>query len=527
MVRLRWYGWAVLVLLSLWLLSLRRPEGGVLVVPTPSPAAPAADRLAMPWTPTPPARDLAVADLRLHPDGLRFEGDRLSAEVVIRNVGQVPSGEARVVLQREAPAGEETLAEAVVPSLPPGGAHRVVWTWVWTAPAPGVVTITVAVRWPADAVAANDRITGSVRLLPRALLPEEERRARWAEAASRCCRHVYLTGTAAERDLPQLMAWADAAEAAVRARMGLAQPLPTTIVWIPRLLGQGGFAFGETVVLSYPLSDRLPADVPTILQHELVHRMTCALVGRDDCLAHLPSLVVEGLAVALAGGHYRPEPLPARAAALRSLGRWIPLDRLVEDFYAHPHEAAYLEAGAFTQYLIQQGGWPRFRRFLQALERRPGETDGSVLDRALRAVYHQSIQTMEARWVEALAAAPADPREAADLRLVMAFYDALRAYQRAYDPSAYFAEAWLPDWRQAAREGIVADFMRAPESAEGRRIWEVLQEARQRAARGDVEGALERLAAVCAVLDCGAAAPVRGPAPGGALRGAFEAVGDR
>ncbi|WP_352429623.1 hypothetical protein [Thermoflexus sp.] len=44
MARIRWYGWAVLVLLSLWLLSLRRPEGGALVVPTPSPAAPAADR---------------------------------------------------------------------------------------------------------------------------------------------------------------------------------------------------------------------------------------------------------------------------------------------------------------------------------------------------------------------------------------------------------------------------------------------------------------------------------------------------
>ncbi len=461
------------------------------VTPTPSPRPPFVP-------PTPSLRKtLTIVDFRVHPDGPLYEGDRLSFEVEVRNTGALPLNGARVEIRRGNGLASEILAEALLPELAPGASHRTVWTWVWEARPAGSFSLIATAHPPEEGLQVGDSVTRTLFLRPEGMLPEAERRARWAQAESRCCSHIYLTGTAAERDLPQLMAWADEAEAAVRARLGVPARLPTQIVWIPRLLGQGGFTVGDSLILTYPLSDRLPADLPTILRHELTHRMTCAWLEREDCLAHLPSFILEGMAVFVAGGHYRPEPLSLRAAALLRMGQWIPLDRLVEGFYTHPHEIGYLEAGAFVEELVREGGWPRFRAFLQAMERRPGETDRELLDRALRAVYHQSIQGMEARWLERLRGLPADPDQIADLQFTVAFYEALRAYQRTYDPSAYFLGTWLPDWREAVRERIVADFMREPEDPEGEWFWQRLQDARRRAATGDVQGAREILRALC------------------------------
>ncbi|GBD09981.1 hypothetical protein HRbin22_02244 [Candidatus Thermoflexus japonica] len=506
----RTHRWMVIggVLMALWLTArMGFPgKGSSMSEPSlrpPTPTLPAPPASPAPAVPSPaPRRALVIEVFRLHPDGPLYEGDRLSFEVRIRNTAPASIASGRVEIRRMGPGAEEILAEALLPELPPGGSHTTTWTWVWEAPFAGPLTLTAVARPGEEALPIGDRITRTVLLRPREQLPEAERQARWAQAESRCCVHHYLTGTATEAGRRQRMQWADEAEAAVRARLGLPARLPTHIVWIPRLLGHGGFTVGDSLILTDPLSDRLPADVPTILRHELTHRMTCVWLEREDCLAHLPSFILEGLAVFVAGGHYRPEPLTQRAAALLLMGGWIPLERLVEDFYAHPHEIGYLEAGAFVEELVREGGWPRFRAFLQAMERRPGESDREVLDRALQAVYHQDIRTLEARWRQRLQASPVDPAQIADLRFTVAFYEALRAYQRAYDPSAYFLNAWLPDWRQAVREGIVADFMREPEDPEGRRIWGQLQEARRRGLAGDPDGAREILQALCHALRC-------------------------
>lgn len=505
----RAHRWAVIggVLIALWLAALARfpgsgrpqPESTPVGLPTPTLRAP----LPSPTISIPaPKRGLAIEAFRLHPDGPLYEGDRLSFEVQVRNAAPTPIAQGRVEIRRVSPGGEEILAEGLLPKLPPGAFHTTTWTWVWEASPAGPLSLIVVAQPGEETLWPGDRITRTISLRPREQLPEVERQAQWAQAESRCCAHHYLTGTATEAGLSQRMAWADEAEAAVRARLGLSARLPTHIVWIPRLLGHGGFAVGDSLILSDPLSDRLLADVPTILRHEFTHRMTCAWLEREDCLTHLPPFINEGLAVFIAGGHYRPEPLTLRAAALLHLGGWIPLERLVEDFYTHPHEIGYLEAGAFVEELVRQGGWSRFRAFLQAMERRPGESDREVLDRALQAVYHQDIRGMEARWRERLQASPLDPGQVRDLQFTVAFYEALRAYQRKYDPSAYFLDAWLPDWRRAVREGIVADFMREPEHPEGRRFWGRLQEARRRGLEGDLDGAQEILRALCEALRC-------------------------
>ncbi len=507
MPRARW--WAVLsgVLTALWLLSIPHALGNVHPRPERIPPLSPSARAPLPsptrTLPIPaPGRALTIEAFRLHPDGPLYEGDRLSFEVQVRNTANAPIAGARVEIRRAGPGGEEILAEGLLPELPPGTSHTTTWTWVWEASFVGPLDL-VAVARPGEAgPAAGDRITRTILLRPRGELPAAERQARWAQAESRCCVHHYLTGTVTEANLAQRMAWADVAEADIRARLGLSARLPTSIVWIPRLLGHGGFAVGDSLILSDPLADRLPADPLTVLRHEFVHRMTCAWLERENCLGHLPPFLTEGLAVFVAGGHYRPEPLAARAATLLRLGGWIPLERLVKDFYTHPHEIGYLEAGAFIEELTREGGWPRLRAFLQAMERRPGESDRELLDRALQAFYHQDIRTFEARWQQRLWALPKDPEQIADLSFTVAFYEALRAYQRAYDPSAYFANAWLPDWRQAVREGIVADFMREPQDPEGQRFWAQLQEARRRGLEGDRKGAQELLEALCASLHC-------------------------
>ncbi len=494
---------AGVVLTALWVLAWPHPSrgGGRPIEPPTSAPTPTVVRIPG------PARALVIEAFRVHPDGLLYAGDRLSFEVQIRNAGSIPLPGARVEIRRRDPDGEEILAEALLPELEPGASAPAVWTWVWEAPTPGPLTLIAVAQPVGDGARGGDRITRTISLLPREMLPEVERRARWAQAESRCCTHYYLTGTVAEADLLRRMAWADEAEVTVRARLGLPAPLPTAIVWIPRLLGHGGFALGDSMVLTDPLVDRLPADLPTILRHEWTHRLTCAWVGREDCLVHLPSMVTEGLAVFVAGGHYRPEPLTWRAAALLHRGGWIPLDRLAQDFYRHPHEIGYLEAGAWIEELFREGGWPRLRAFFQAIERRPGESDLEALDRALQAVYHQDIRTFEGRWQARLRALPVDPEQIADLEFTIAFYETLRAYQRAYDPSAYFLGTWLPDWRRAVREGIVADFIREPAHPEGQRFWQALQEARRRAAEGDPQGARSLLSVLCRALACAEALP--------------------
>ncbi len=501
--------WAVIggVLIALWLTALARfpgngsppweltpsrPPTATLHRPLPSPTA---------LTPT-PKRALTIEAFRLHPDGPLYEGDRLSFEVQVRNTAPAPIAQARVEIRRVGAEGEEILAEGLLPELSPGASHTTTWTWVWKASPAGTLSLIAVAQPSEEELVIGDRVTRTVFLRSREELPEREQQARWTQVESQCCVHHYLTGTVTEASLFQRMAWADEAEATVRARLGLPTRLPTHIVWIPRLLGHGGFTVGDSLILSDPLSDRLLADVPTVLRHEFTHRITCAWLQREDCLTHLPPFITEGLAVFVAGGHYRPEPLTQRAAALLRLGGWIPLERLVEGFYTHPHEIGYLEAGAFVEELVREGGWPRLRAFLQAIERRPGESDRQVLDRALQAVYHQDIQMMEARWRERLQALPVDPAQIADLEFTVTFYEALRAYQRTYDPSAYFLNAWLPDWRQAAREGIVADFMRELEDPEGQRFWERLQEARRREIQGDWAGAQEILQALCKALRC-------------------------
>ena len=82
------------------------------------------------------------------------------------------------------------------------------------------------------------------------------------------------------------------------------------VVLIPRLLGHGGFT-GREIVLSYLDRNYVGGNLAVIFHHELVHYLDVRSGGDLK-----PSMLVEGLAVYLSGGHYKPEPLMPRLAAL-------------------------------------------------------------------------------------------------------------------------------------------------------------------------------------------------------------------
>ena len=88
-----------------------------------------------------------------------------------------------------------------------------------------------------------------------------------------------------------------------------------------------------------------------------------------------------------------------------------------------------------------------------------------------------------------------------DVRLTVVFYDAVRRYQQALDPSAYFLSAWLPDGAAMRQYGIVADMLRQPSSVENMALETLLVAADEHLDAGQYLEADLALQAVDAVLD--------------------------
>ena len=97
-------------------------------------------------------------------------------------------------------------------------------------------------------------------------------------------------------------------------QIGITLDKPIDVTLMSRVVGQGGFTAGS-VYLSY-LDDNYTGDeMPILFHHEFVHYYDAVAGGK-----YRPSFFEEGLAVYLSGGHFKPEPLVARAAALLTLG---------------------------------------------------------------------------------------------------------------------------------------------------------------------------------------------------------------
>ena len=426
--------------------------------------------------------------VRYHPDGPLYVGDQVSFEVI------APPGldleEKKVRIQ----VAEESLTEIGEVGFGPYGIGErfqatLNWGWDTRDLEPGDYLFDFSVQ--PDGV----EWTEIVRLYPAEEVPPPEPQARWETIESECCIVHFITGTDAARDLPLLLETADEQGRQAIRRMGIefSDPIPVTL--LPRVLGHGGFAADE-IYVSYLDRNYAGNDFAMVLHHEMVHILDGRLGGELR-----PSILVEGLAVYLTGGHFKPEPLLPRAAALLHLGYYLPLAPLADDFYKSQHEAGYLEGGALIQFLVNRFGWDGFSAFYRDIHPHPSGKQSQAIDAALQEHFDLTLAELEGQFTTYLYRQHVNPDLYQDVRLTVLFYDTVRRYQQILDPSAFFLTAWLPSGEEMREREIVADYLRRPSLPENITLETMLVEADRDLRAGNYSEAERLLVSVNGQLD--------------------------
>ncbi|MBI3158607.1 MAG: hypothetical protein HYZ26_03280 [Chloroflexi bacterium] len=430
-------------------------------------------------------------ELRLLPEGGLAAGDRVSFILLPPVELDMEGREFRIT-----PPGAEAvpLGPAGFGAFGIGGETRAILQWAWdtaTLP-PGKYRLSFSIQ-PGD-LAWRQWLT----LRPAETLPAAVRASAWQSIQTECCLVFFASGTASQRDLEDLLEVAQDQSANVVGLMQAEFVEPVRLVLLPRVLGHGGFATDE-IYISYLDRNYAGNDLGQVLHHELVHILDARLGG-----GLRPTMLVEGLAVYLSGGHFKPEPLLPRAAALLSLGWYIPLDQLAERFYFHQHEVGYLEAAALVEYMIARWGYAEFDSFYRGIQPVSNRSHAEAIDAALQAHYSLTLDDLEREFYAYLGSIELDPADRDDVRLTVAFFDSVRRYQQALDPNAYFLTAWLLDIDDMQLEGITADYVRHPAGAANLALEVLLIEAEEAIREGDYAEAERAIQAVNAVLDADA-----------------------
>ena len=459
--------------------SERPPTTSPTASPTSSPTVEPTD----PPTQLPPAD---AFDVRFHPDGALFVGDLVSFEVIS------PEGIDMDEMEVAVRVGDgEPLAQARFGYFGIGDRRQATLRWVWDTSGlmPGDYELAF------DLLPDGETIWRQVTLLPEDQLDFPEPDAAWAVAESDCCLVYYVTGSAADRDLEMLLQMTEEEAGLVVSQLGGDFDEQVTIVFLPRVLGHGGFA-GSEMYVSYLDRNYAGNASAQVIHHEFVH----VLDGRKGGELR-PSIFVEGLAVYLSGGHFKEEPIVARAAALLDLELYIPLEELTRDFYHAQHEISYLEGAALIHYMVQTWGWEAFETFYRDI--RPIDDLGQVdvIDAALQTHFDLTFEQLETGFIEFLDSQPDDPLAADDIRLTVFYYDSVRRYQQQLDRSAYFLTAWLLGIEEMSTRGIVADYLRNPSEPYNLALETLLISADEALRGGDYSLAESLLISVNRVLE--------------------------
>lgn len=412
-----------------------------------------------------------------HPDGNLYVGDQVSFEVL------VPSSSSDNSTSVEVAYAGHKLGSAPFASHGIGGRDQATLWWVWNTRGlePGSYTLTFT-RFP-----GNTAWTRTYKLHPARQVPPPEPQAHWITTTTVCCNLYYISGTAAERDIVLLGEEADQQSAAVSAQLNTTLSQRIDIVFMSRVVGHGGFTL-DAVYVSYLDNNYIGNDMPILFHHEFVHYYDSSLGGD-----YRPSMLEEGLAVYLTGGHFKPEPLGQRAAALLDLGWYIPLSTIANDFYSQQHDVAYLEAGSLIKYLIETYGWNAFDQFYRSIHAPNNQSVADVMDSALHEHFGISFMDLENVYLVYLHSQSVTTDIRTDLQLTVTFFDTVRRYQELLDPSAYFLTAWLPDGSIMRQHGIVADFLRHPEGWENRIFESLLVRSQKELFNGDYPNAEQTL----------------------------------
>lgn len=392
--------------------------------------------------------------LRIHPDAPLKVGDQLSFEVFSSQGADLNGKEIEIELADNPP---QWLGKAQFQPQE-DGSYQAVLYWVWNTTGFAPRTYTLHFKILPEGESWEEIVT----LQPAA--SNQGPSPQWTTVQLSCCQVNYITQTRVERDLPKLIPIIEAAAESAEDQMDIPIHARLPVNLIPRQLGQGGFTSRE-IYVSYPDVDYTGIDLNNLLHHEIVHYLDRQ---RYD---HLPPLLLaEGLAVYLSDGHYKSEPILLKAAALVQQGRFVPYPYLADNFSQVQHETAYIEAGAFVDYLVHTYGRPSFEKFYQTAreENLPKASNG--IDAALQKTLNISLEDINRRLTDYLSQLPATPDVIEDLDLEIRYFDFIRAYQAQFEPSADYRQVWLPDGSAMRQRGITADYFRRTISLEGQLI---------------------------------------------------------
>jgi hypothetical protein len=270
-----------------------------------------------------------------------------------------------------------------------------------------------------------------------------------------------------------------------------------SIYLVPRVFCQGGAAYGDKVqLISYLDRNYAGVETWTYLTHEGTHAL-----AQDLSQAHEngggPSLLLsEGLAVWTSGGHYRLEPIDARAAVTAASDDFVPLaDLRAGPFYDFQHEIAYMEAASFVKYLVDQYGLNTLKEFYSQA------TGDEARDDALAdLLYGKRLAELEADWLDYLDSLHPTPEQALMWQLEVRSFDLMRRYESELDPDAGTLPSDPPPEWLSDTLGI---FLERNERPVNLALETALIAAQYRLHSGDADGAAALLDAVEAALDNG------------------------
>ena len=266
-------------------------------------------------------------------------------------------------------------------------------------------------------------------VLPADQRPVNEVDASWLIHETACCVLHYISETAAARDIEFIAEnFQQAAEDFVTITGNEIDPKLDVYI-MDRIWGNGGFGGNGELVISY--TDRYygptigSAGLQTLARHEFTHAAGIGLTSRDGI-----DFNGEGIAVYVAGGHYKPEPLAERGAALLDLGYYVSVSEFIPQ-----HELSYLYPAALLTYLVETYGKEKTWEFFEA-DDNPEDGQPGSLEAALQSTFGISVQELDQSfqaWLERHE--PGEQLE--DLRLTIELQDLRRQYQDTYSPPPY------------------------------------------------------------------------------------------
>ena len=408
------------------------PEPTVTITPSPTPSplvvVPTTTTIS---TPIPSSDSFTVL---YHPDDMLYVGDQVSIEVV--SPPGVSVKDSHLQVQVDPPNGP-LLGQVNFSAWGIQGRDQatLLWSWDTSDQDPGIHTLSFSIQ--PQGITWTEQVT----LLPYSDMPPSQADAAWTSTQTQCCTVFYITNTASERDISTLTTMIDEQAKLSIEEMGSDFTQPITVTILPRLLGHGGFSSDE-ISVSYLDRNYAANSWEMVVHHEMVHDIDGKLGGDFR-----PTILVEGLAVYMAGGHYKPEPLMPRTAALLEgyLNWYIPLKTLTNDFYASQHEIGYMEGASLIEFMVKTYGWDAFSAFYRDIHINEGESQSDAINTALKVHFSITFDQLEQDFLTALDQEADTSAWVEDVRFTITNYDTLRRYQQLLDPSAYFRTAWLLD----------------------------------------------------------------------------------